>query len=166
MKDFMNVGKIGKTHGLKGEVKVFSLTDSLERFKKLKIVYIDGEARKIEGCKLQPDKAILKIEGIDSIEQAELYRNKYLMVSRKEAVDLPQDSYYVADLLKCSVFDTTGVELGKVFDVLHTPGNDVYWVKGNKDKEEVLIPVLKDIVVSVDITKGVIIIKPVSEWQE
>jgi 16S rRNA processing protein RimM len=163
MKEFMSVGQIGKTHGLKGEVKVFSLTDSLERFKKLKSVYIDGELRKVEGCKLQADKAILKIEGIDSIEQAELYRNKYLMVSREDAVKLPEGSYYVADLIGCSVYEEGGEELGKVYDVLHTPGNDVYWVKGNK---EVLIPVLKDIVVSIDINKRVIIIKPVSEWQE
>jgi 16S rRNA processing protein RimM len=159
----MSVGQIGKTHGLKGEVKVFSLTDSLERFKKLKNVYIDGEIRKIEGCKLQSDKVILKIEGIDSIEQAELYRNKVLMVSREEAIPLPDDSYYVADLIDCSVFDTNEEELGKVYDVLHTPGNDVYWVKG---KTEVLVPVLKDIVVSIDIDKHIIIIKPVSVWSE
>jgi 16S rRNA processing protein RimM len=163
MKDFMSVGQIGKTHGLKGEVKVFSLTDSLERFKSLKSVYIDGEVRKIEGCKLQADKAILKIEGIDSIEQAETYRNKYLMVSREDAIKLPEGSYYVADIIDCDVFDDAGEELGKVFDVLNTPGNDVYWVKG---KKEVLIPVLKDIVVSIDIDKRVIIIKPVNEWQE
>jgi 16S rRNA processing protein RimM len=163
MKNFMSVGQIGKTHGLKGEVKVFPLTDTLERFKKLKSVYIDGEIRKVEGCKLQSDKVILKIEGIDSIEQAELYRNKYLMVSREDAVKLPEGSYYVADLIDCSVYEEDGEELGKVYDVLHTPGNDVYWVKGNK---EVLIPVLKHIIVSIDINKRVIIIKPVSEWQE
>jgi len=163
MKDFMSVGQIGKTHGLKGEVKVFSLSDSLERFKKLKSVYIDGELRKIEGCKLQTDKVILKIEGIDSIEQADLYRNKYLMVSREDAVKLTEGSYYVADLIDCGVYDEAGEELGKVFDVLSTPGNDVYWVKG---KEELLIPVLKDIVISIDIEKHIIIIKPVKEWQE
>ncbi|MGV8980277.1 ribosome maturation factor RimM [Clostridium sp.] len=163
MKDFMTVGQIGKTHGLKGEVKVFSLTDTLERFKELKSVYIDGEIRKIEGCKLQSDRAILKIEGIDTIEQAELYRNKYLMVSREDAIKLPVGSYYVADLIDCTVFEEGGEELGKVFDVLSTPGNDVYWVKG---KKEVLIPVLKDIVVSIDTDKRVIIIKPVNEWQE
>ena len=53
--------------------------------------------------------------------------------------------------------------MGKVFDVLNTPGNDVYWVKG---KKEVLIPVLKDIIVSIDISKHIIIIKPRKEWQE
>jgi len=163
MKDFMSVGQIGKTHGLKGEVKVFSLTDSLERFKKIKNVYIDGEIRKVEGCKLQTDKAILKIEGIDSIEQAETYRNKFLMVKREDAIKLPEGSYYVADLVECTVFEEGGEELGKVFDVISTPGNDVYWVKGNK---EVLIPVLKDIVVSIDIEKHIIVIKPIKEWSE
>jgi 16S rRNA processing protein RimM len=76
---------------------------------------------------------------------------------------LPEGSYYVADLIGCSVYEENGEELGKVYDVLHTPGNDVYWVKGNK---EVLIPVLKDIMVSIDVIKRVIIIKPVSDWQE
>lgn len=163
MKDFMSVGQIGKTHGIKGEVKVFSLTDSLERFKTIKDVYIDGEIRKVEGCKLQSDKVILKIEGIDSIEQAETYRNKYLMVKREDAIKLSEGSYYVADIMGCSVFEEGGEELGKVFDVLNTPGNDVYWVKG---KKEVLIPVLKDIIVSIDVNKHKIVIKPVKEWQE
>ena len=163
MKDFMSVGQIGKTHGIKGEVKVFSLTDSLERFKTIKDVYIDGEIRKVEGCKLQADKVILKIEGIDSIEQAETYRNKYLMVKREDAIKLSEGSYYVADIIGCSVLEEDGEELGKVFDVLNTPGNDVYWVKG---KKEVLIPVLKDIIVSIDINKHKIVIKPVKEWQE
>ncbi|MBU3182426.1 ribosome maturation factor RimM [Clostridium psychrophilum] len=163
MKDFMSVGQIGKTHGIKGEVKVFSLTDSLERFKTIKDVYIDGEIRKVEGCKLQTDKVILKIVGIDSIEQAETYRNKYLMIKREDAIKLSEGSYYVADIIGCSVFEEGGEELGKVFDVLNTPGNDVYWVKG---KKEVLIPVLKDIIVSIDIDEHKIVIKPVKEWQE
>ena len=163
MKEFMSIGQITKPHGVKGEVKVFSLTDSLEEFTTLKKVYIDGVERKITSCKLQTDRAILKIEGIDSMDEAEKYRNKYLKIHREDAKELPEDSYYIADLIDCKVFDTEGEELGTVYDVIETGSNDVYWVKG---KKEVLIPALKDIVVKVDIENNEIIIKPVNVWSE
>lgn len=96
---------------------------------------------------------------------AERYRNKYLMIKREEAGELPEDSYYIADLIGCRVQDTDGEELGKVFDVIETGSNDVYWIKG-EGKKEVLIPALKDIVVNVDIVNSVITIKPVHVWSE
>ncbi len=78
MKEFLAVGEIINTHGIKGEVKVYPLTDDMKRFKKLKEVFIDGEERKILSCKLQPNNVVLKIEGIDSIEEANKYRKKLL----------------------------------------------------------------------------------------
>lgn len=164
MKEFMSIGQITKPHGVRGEVKVFSLTDSLEEFRNLKNVYIDGEMRKIISCKLQSDRAILKIEGIDSMNDAERYRNKYIKIHRNDAKKLEEDTYYIADLIDCKVFDTDGLELGTVYDVIETGSNDVYWVKGGK--KEVLIPALKEIVVKVDIEKNEIIIKPVDTWSE
>ncbi|HCQ91496.1 MULTISPECIES: ribosome maturation factor RimM [unclassified Clostridium] len=163
MKEFMSIGQITKPHGVRGEVKVFSLADSLEEFTVLKKVYIDGVEREITSCKLQSDRAILKIEGIDSMDEAEKYRNKYLKIHREDAKELPEDSYYIADLIDCKVFDTEGEELGTVYDVIETGSNDVYWVKGEK---EVLIPALKDIVVKVDIENNEITIKPVNVWSE
>ncbi|GAA0124256.1 MULTISPECIES: ribosome maturation factor RimM [Clostridium] len=164
MKEFMSIGQITKPHGVRGEVKVFSLTDSLEEFRELEKVYIDGVERKITSCKLQSDRAILKIEGIGSMNEAEEYRNKYLKIHRSDAKQLEEDSYYVADLIDCKVFDTDGIELGRVYDVLETGSNDVYWVKGGK--EEVLIPALKEIIVSINIEKSEIVIKPVKVWSE
>lgn len=77
MKEFLAVGEIINTHGIKGEVKVYPLTDDMKRFKKLKEVFIDGEERKILSCKLQPNNVVLKIEGIDSIEEANKYRKSF-----------------------------------------------------------------------------------------
>ncbi|MEG0306892.1 MAG: ribosome maturation factor RimM [Clostridium sp.] len=165
MKELMSVGQITKPHGVRGEVKVSSLTDSLERFKTLDKVYIDGVEIKITSVKLQKDRAILKIEGIDSIEQAEEYRNKYLEVKRENAIKLPKDSYYIADLMDCYVYDTDGEALGKVYEVIETGSNDVYWVK-EEGKKDVLIPALKDIVEEVDIENNKIVIKPVKVWSE
>ncbi|WP_291560257.1 ribosome maturation factor RimM [Clostridium sp. UBA2485] len=163
MEDYLSVGQISKPHGIKGEVKVIPLTDDIKRFRKLKKVYIDGNEKVIVWCKMQVDRVILKIEGIDTMEGAESLRNKYIQVKREEAVRLPKDSYFIADLLSCTVYDTSENNIGKVYDVIKTGSNDVYWIK---DEKEILIPALKDIVLDVDIDSHKIIIRPIKEWQD
>lgn len=160
--ELLVVGQIVKTHGVRGEVKVLPMTDDVMRFKKLKKVFIDGEEKVINGCKFQSKRVILKISGIDTIEEAEKYKNKYLEIEREDAAELSEGHYYIADIIGCNVFDTDNKELGKVYDVIETGSNDVYWVKGGE--EEVLIPALKDIVVDIDVCENKIIIKPVDEW--
>ncbi|MBA5850488.1 16S rRNA processing protein RimM [Clostridium sp. cel8] len=161
MEEFITIGKIVNTHGIKGELKIYPLTDDLNRFKILKDVYIDGKFRKVLNCKLQSKRAVLKIEGINSIEDASLYKGKYIKVKREDAIELDKGSYYITDIIGCRVIDTDGVDCGIVSDVLHTPNNDVYWIKEGK---ELLIPALEGIVLNVDIEKSEILIKPVSTW--
>ncbi|MBW6409758.1 ribosome maturation factor RimM [Clostridium weizhouense] len=163
MEELFKIGQIINTHGIKGEVKVYPLTDDVKKFKKLKTVLINGEERKIQSVKFQKDRVILKIEGIDSMNDAETYKQKYIETPRNEQQPLEEDTYYIVDLIGCDVYDTEGVELGKIFDVINTPNNDVYWIKQPK---ELLIPVLKDIVLDIDITEKKIVIKPVGQWQD
>jgi 16S rRNA processing protein RimM len=162
MKQFLAVGQIINTHGVNGELKVLPLTDDIRRFRKLDTVFIEGVEKKIVWCKLQADKVILKIEGIDTVEEAHKYFTKYIDVKREDAVELPENAYFVAELMGCTVYDTNGQNLGVIFDVLHTGSNDVYWIKEGK---ELLIPALKDIVTEVDIENRKIVIKPVDSWQ-
>jgi 16S rRNA processing protein RimM len=161
MKEILTVGQIINTHGIKGEIKVYPLTDDIRRFRKLKTVYIDGIEREISWCKLQVDKVILKIVGIESPEEAYKYRNKYIQVNRENAADLEEDRYFVADIIGCKVVDENGKEFGNVFDVIFTGSNEVYWVKG---EEEILIPALKSVVAKMDIENKLIVIKPVEIW--
>lgn len=161
MKEFIMIGQIINTHGLKGEVKVLSLTDDVKRFKDLKQVYVGGEERKVSSCKFLNDKVVLKIEGIDTIEQAMKYKNKPLEVTRENAAKLEEGRYYIADLVGCKVIDTEGEELGNIDEVIQTPSNDVYWIKG---KKELLIPAIKSIVINIDIEKEEVVIKPVKQW--
>ncbi|EOR27408.1 MULTISPECIES: ribosome maturation factor RimM [Clostridium] len=163
MRDILRVGKIVNTHGLKGEVKVIALTDDPKRYNDLDFVLIDGVERKIQGCKFQKDRVIVKIEGIDSIEEAEKYKNKYMEIPREYAVPLEEDTYYIADIIGCNVYDTSGKSLGEVYDVIQTKNNDVYWIRKPK---ELLIPVLLEIVTDINIDNRKIIIKPVGEWQD
>ena len=163
MKDTLRVGKIVNTHGLKGEVKVIPLTDDPKRYNELEFVIIDGIERKIQGCKYQKDRVIVKIEGINTIEEAEKYKNKYMEIPREYAVPLEEDTYYIADIIGCTVYDTEGKNLGEVYDVIQTKNNDVYWIRKPK---ELLIPVLLEIVTDIDIENRKITIKPVGEWQD
>lgn len=162
MEQFLTIGQIINTHGLKGELKIFPLTDDLRRFRKLKSVYIDGNIMQIVWCKLQTDKVILKIENIDTIEEAMKYRSKYLQVTREEAIPLKEGSFFITDLIGCNVFDETGNSLGIISDIIQTGSNDVYWIKQPK---ELLIPALKEIVTGIDVKNKKIIIKPVELWQ-
>jgi len=107
LEQFLNVGQIVNTHGVKGEVKVFPLTDDPMRFKKLKKVIIDNKDVQILSYKFQKDRVILKLEGVDTMDDAIRLKGKYLKVSREDAVKLPKDTYFIADLIGCSVFDKT-----------------------------------------------------------
>ncbi|HBC97693.1 MAG TPA: 16S rRNA processing protein RimM [Clostridium sp.] len=161
MKEFITIGKIINTHGIKGELKIYPLTDDPKRFNKLDLVYIDGTPKRVLECKFQSKRVILKIQGVDSIEEATSYKGKYLEISRKDAVDLNEGTYFIADIIGCSVVDEDGMFYGKIGEVLHTHNNDVYWIKG---KNELLIPAIKDVIVDIDVEKEKIVIKPVKTW--
>ncbi len=161
--EFFNVGQIVNTHGIKGEVKVLCLTDNKENFKRYEKVLIDDEYYNILGVKFQKDRVILKLEGIDDIDTAETFKQKYLKISRENEPELDEDTFYVVDLIGCTVFDTNDKELGKIYDVIETKNNDVYWIR---EPKELLIPVLEDIVLDIDIEAKKIIIKPVGEWMD
>ena len=161
MNDYMNIGQVINTHGIKGELKVYSLSDDIKRFRKLKTVILENIEMKVVWCQFQGDRVILKLEGIDTIEEAEKYKTKYLQVKKEDAVKLPEGRYFISDIIGCQVFDENNVELGNVYDVIITGSNDVYWVKGNK---EVLVPALESVVVKIDINNKKIIIKPLEVW--
>lgn len=163
MSDVLKVGKIVNTHGLKGEVKVIALTNDPKRFSELEFVIIDGKEVNVEHCKYQKDRVIVKLEGINRIEDAERLKNKFLEIPRENAVELEEDCYFIADLKECVVFDTNGKELGQIYDVLQTKNNDVYWIRKPK---ELLIPVLQDIVLEINMDEHKIIIRPVGEWMD
>lgn len=161
MKDFLSIGQIINTHGIKGEVKVYPLTDDVKRFKKLKTIYLDDALKEVDWCKLQNDRVILKINGIDTLDDAVKLKQKYIYVKREDAVELKKGSYFIADIIGCSVHDENGTDLGVISDVIKTGSNDVYVVKGSS---ELLVPALKDVVTDMDVENGNIIIKPVETW--
>jgi len=154
MEEFLQVGVISSTHGLKGEVKVFPTTDDPTRFKKLKKVLLDtGKEHKeleIERVAFFKQFVILKFKGFDHIDQIERYKGKGLLVTRDQAVKLKKNEYFITDLIGITVYTEEGQTLGRLKDVLVTGANDVYVVEAD-DKKEILIPAIKQCILSVNI---------------
>jgi len=152
MQDLLQVGAIIKTHGIKGEVKVFPLTDDVKRFKKLKEVILEPEKDnmilEIESVKFQKNLVILKFKGFDSINDIEMHVKKGIFVTRKDAVPLEEDEYFVADLIGLNVVTEDDEAFGIVKDVLHTGANDVYVIE--HDGKEVLVPAIKECILDVN----------------
>lgn len=154
MEEYLQVGVISNTHGIRGEVKVFPTTDDPARFKKLKKVFLDtGEAyleMEIEQVKFFKQFVILKFKGYDNINDVEKYKQKSLLVDREHAVKLEENEYFIADLIGLSVYTEEEKLLGTLTDVLQTGANDVYVVE-MEDNKEVLIPAIRECILSVDL---------------
>lgn len=154
MQKFLQVGKIVNTHGVKGEVKVIPLTDDPQRFGKLKWVYSGDDRSKqvldIESVKYFKNTVIVKFKGISDLDSAEKLRDTYMYVDRENAVKLPEDAYFICDLIDMEVTDERAGVLGKIKDVIKTGSNDVYIVK-SENYGEILVPALKSVVKSVSL---------------
>ena len=157
MEDLLQVGIITSTHGVRGEVKVYPTTDDPRRFRRLKEVVLDTGKEKmnleIEGVKFFKQFVILKFKGLDNINDIEKYRQKSLYVTRKNAVRLQRDEYFIADLIGLKVQDEDGKELGTVKDVIETGANDVYEVD-MADGKSLLLPAINQCILNVDVENG------------
>ena len=158
---YLEAGKIVGTHGVRGMVRIQPWCDSGEFFCSLKKVYLDNEGKnKLTVLKSSPhgNVVIAAIKGIDSIEEAEKYRNKVVYMDRRDA-RLEDGQYFICDLLGCQVSDAdSGKTLGVISDVSQTGANDVWHIK--KDENEYLIPCIDEVVVSVDIEEEKVVIRP------
>ena len=157
MEDLLKVGIISSTHGIRGEVKVFPTTDDPQRFKKWDRVLLDNgkEKRelKIQSVKFFKQFVIVKFAEINDINDVEQYKGSSLFVTRKQAVKLDKDEYFIADLIGISVIAQKEQLKGILKDVIETGANDVY-VIALSDGRELLLPAIKECVLSVDIEKG------------
>lgn len=154
MEEFLKVGVITAPHGVRGDVKVFPTTDDPQRFRDLKQVYLDdsgADARKVSGVKYVRNLVVLHLDGIDTVEEAQRFRQRELFVDREHALPLGENEFYIADLVGADVVTETGEELGILRDVLQTGANDVYIVD-SPEYGEVLIPAIRQCVIKVDIS--------------
>lgn len=158
-KEYLEAGKIVTTHGIRGEVKIMPYTDTPELLCEFDRLFIGRDKSEVYIERIRPAKnmVIAKIEGIDTPEAAEKYRNKVLYMHRDD-LELDEDTYFIQDLIGMEVRDADSGEVyGKLEDVMQTGANDVYVIKGDR---EYLVPAIPDVIVSTDIDSDVMTIRP------
>ena len=162
MEQYLRVGVISSTHGLKGEVKVFPTTDDPERFRKLKKVYLDTGKDymplKVTGIKFFKNQVILKFQEFQDINEIEKYRGKDLLIDREQAVPLAENENFIVDLIDMDVYDEEEKRLGTLTDVLQTGANDGYVVETDEGKE-ILLPAIPSCILDVDVEAAKMIVR-------
>lgn len=162
MQDLLEIGQIVNSYGIKGFLKVVPLTDDITRFEKLESIYIEKnktlETKTIEQVKYHKNLVLLKVKEIDDIDQALMYKNCYIKINRKDAVKLPEDFYFIVDLIGVEVYTQEGELLGNLVDVFPTGSNDVYVVKDNLGKQ-ILLPAIGEVIKQVDIPNKRMVVK-------
>jgi 16S rRNA processing protein RimM len=157
MEQFLRVGVITTTHGLKGEVKVYPTTDTPKRFSDLdEVILRTPNAERtlnIESVRFFKQMVIVKFKGLDRIEDVENFRQAELYVSRENAAPLEEGEYYIGDLIGMEVFTDDSMPFGTLKDVMETGANDVYIIDSFRHGE-VLVPVIKDCILDVNVEEN------------
>ena len=161
MQEYLEVGQIVNTNGLKGLLKINPFTDDITRFERLKTIFIEHKKEllefEIESVRYQKKQVLLKLKGIDTIEEAEKYREDYLKINRNKEEKLPEDTYYIVDLIGLDIYTEDGELLGKLDDVFSTGSNDVYVVKNGEGKQ-ILLPAISDVIKNIDLEQKKIVV--------
>lgn len=157
---YLLLGEIVRPQGIRGEVKVKHFTDDPYRFEDLETVYIKrGQAYQpigVTGARVQKDDVYLTLEGIVDRNEAEKLRGTQLWVDRANAVELDEDSVFIADILGAKAYDTQGHEIGVLKDVLTPGGVDVFVFKTAKGT--MMMPALKTVILTMDADEGRIVL--------
>ena len=152
MESLLEVGKIVNSYGIKGYLKVVPLVDNKEQFEAFKTLYIKNKQKnemlEVQNVKYSKDLVLLKVVGIETIEEALQYKNEYLLAKRED-ITLEEGAHFIVDLIGLEVVTDTGEILGTLTEVLQPGANDVYVVK--KDGKEILLPAIPDVIKNIDI---------------
>ncbi len=162
-REYLEVGKIVSTHGIKGEVRVDPWCDGPAFLRQFKTLYYDKAGTKpvaVTACRPHGNIAILKLAGVDTVEAAAALRGRVLFMARKDA-HLPENRFFIQDLIGCRVLDADAPDrqYGVLTDVSTTGANDVWHVTDESGKEY-LLPAIPPVVIDTDIDNERILIRP------
>ena len=160
-KQFLEIGKIVATQGLGGEVRVQYYCDSADVICSFDRLFLGKDKQELEVEKARPHKtlAVLKLGGIDNVDEAKTIVGKMLYMDRDD-VELPEGVNFIQDLIGLEVKDAgNGRVYGKISDVLRTGANDVYEIK-DADGKTYLAPVIDDVVKEINVNDGYVLIVP------
>ncbi len=158
-KSLIRLGKVVNTVGLKGELRVYPYTDYKEKFEELPYILIDNKNFPIESVRYVKSMAVIKLSGVDNIETAEQLKEKDVFIIRKDAPALPEDTYYVKDLIGLKVEDEEGKILGTLTEVTLGAAQDIYMVQLDRENRMFPIPAVSEFIRKIDLEKGTITVK-------
>ena len=152
MVEYFEIGQISNTHGLKGELKVRPYTETAKRFEALTSILVDfdGDLKEyqVESVRYQKDVVLLKLKGVDIIEDAEKLKGLSIKIPRADAKDLEENEFFIADLIGLEVYQDDFI--GIVEDVFEAGGSDVYVIK-RKGKKDLLLPAIASVIQKIDL---------------
>lgn len=161
MTKYLEIGQIVNTFGIKGMVKIKPFSDNIERFNNMETIYIKNKSGineyNVQEAKYHKNMILMKLEGIENPEQADLLRNSYLIVDRDKEEPLEEGTYYVVDMLGLEVYTDQNELLGTLDDIYNTGSNDIYVVKNELGKT-VLLPAIKEVIKEVDMENKKLIV--------
>lgn len=163
--EHLAVGVIVGVHGLRGEVKVELHTDFPERFQAGVELLLSEELvpQRIETARPHKNHMLIRFEQVYTREAAEELRNQWLFVHEEQAIELDEDTFWVHDIVGLHVRTEAGQRLGQVTDVLFTGGaNEVYVVQPEgalNNGREILLPAIADVVQTVDLEAGELVVR-------
>lgn len=161
LKPFLEAGRVVGTHGVRGELRVEPWCDTAEFLSGFKTLYWQEGRTAVQVESARPHKRMLlvKLQGVDTIEQAERLRGQIVFIHRADA-DLPEGQYFQQDLMQCEVIDADTQQVyGKMTGIFSTGANDVYQIKGT-DGKEYLLPAIRQVVIAVKPEEGRIEVRP------
>ncbi len=158
---YLECGQIVGTHGIKGEMRVNPWCDGADFLLEFKKFYHGDEKTELEvlSSRVHGNILLIKVAGVDSIEQAEKLRGTVIYIDRDD-VSLEEGRYFISDLLGCAAVSPDGYEYGKICDISSYSANDVLHIK-DKDGKIHLMPNVPQMVKKVDVQNGKIVIEPI-----
>ncbi len=154
--EFITIGQILAPWGVKGKLKVEVITDFPKRFTPQSTIYVNRQPMTIDSTEWRKGKVIIKLNTVDSIEEAQKLRGQPVEIPHSQLYSLPEGQYYHFQLIGLEVWTTQGELLGNITEILTAESNDNYVVRGAGG--EILIPAIDDVVKSVDLYKGHMVI--------
>ena len=161
IKEYLEIGQVGATHGVRGEFRLNPWCDGPEFVKKFKTFYRDDKGNqpvKVISCRPHGNVAVVKLEGVDTIEQAKDLRNTIFYIKRSD-VNLPEGKWFVSELIGCEVLDAddNSKKYGVLKDVEAVVANDIWYI--DTPDGEVIIPAIKDVVIRCDVAENKVYIR-------
>jgi len=169
-KNLFPIGRVVKPHGVKGKMKVEYFGEDLHLFSLYREIFIEDEKGRPEAYEIletipQPPRLILRLKGIEKIEEAELLIGKQILIKKEALLELEEGEYYWADILGMKVETREDKRIGKVKEIFRTGANDVYVVEGKRG--EILLPAIEEVIQSIDLKRGVMkVIRMEGLWED